>query len=174
MITKYDGDMMQEIQHYATQLSELWQEKIVLSAAAGTIATLFGIDVAMLLCVSILMVIDLWLGLLCAWLVNDVSLGKLRRGAMKFFAYYLSMFLVGLINGYISSSLGIVLPIQNLYVTYLIATEAVSIMGHCSMLGMPFPPLFQKIINGYRDKVEHTVENIINDDTHEHEHRKNL
>lgn len=164
MISDSDGGAMQEVQYYATQLSEFWQEKIVLSATLGTVATIFGIAAPMLMCISVLMIVDLMLGIFCAWVYGELSLEKLRRGSMKFLAYYLSMFLVSLINDYVSLSVGISLPIQNLYVTYLITTETVSIMSHCNSLGMPFPPLFQTIIKGYKNKVEHTVESMVDDE----------
>ena len=37
-------------------------------------------------------------------------------------------------------------------------------MSHCNSLVMPFPPLFQTIIKGYRNKVEHTVESMVDDE----------
>lgn len=156
--------MMDELQYYAAQLIDLWQYKIAAGITVGAIATLFDIDAPMLLCVSALMFADVVTGVLVALKFNTFKTQRLSRGAMKFLAYYLSMFLVSVVNNYASASVGITFPIQNLYVTYLIATEAISVMNHCSTLGMPFPPLFSKILKKYHDRVEDTVENMIADE----------
>lgn len=156
--------MMNELQYYLAQITDLWQYKIAAGITIGAIATLFGIDATMLICISALMFTDLFAGIVVAWKTNTFETRKLSRGVAKFFAYYLSMLLVNIVNTYASASLGITFPIQNLYVTYLIATEAISVMNHCSTLGMPFPPLFSKIIKRYHSRVEDAVDNIVTDD----------
>lgn len=165
MLDPHDVDILQEVEYYMVRASELFEEKFTVSLSVGTLATIFGIDAAMLLCISLLMCADLFFGILHSWKAHTFSLYKLQRGAMKFLAYYLSMLLVNNVNDYVSRSLGVWLPVQNLYVTYLIATEGLSIMSHCSQLGMPFPPLFRVILRSYQNKVEKTVQAIVKSDT---------
>ena len=90
----------------------------------------------------------------------------LAHGALKFPAYCLDLLLVGVVNVSLSRSVGMEMPFLNLFVAYLIMTDAVSVIGHMQRLGIPVPALLRRIVLRGRHRVERGLSRAVEDDDH--------
>lgn len=164
-----DRCIVQDLSYYFMQLSVIGQERVFAGITLGTVAAFFGITESMLVCITLLMLSDLFLGIVRAIVQRQVALVKLQRGAMKFLAYFLSIFLVGVIDVHVSPvvapllallGLSIQTPLMNIYIAYLVVTEVLSVCEHLSILGFKFPPLMQKMLVRYKTGIENVVDKL--------------
>lgn len=149
---------MQDIVRCAESALILWEHKLTLGLFLGWSSAFFGITEQLFICISLLMLSDLCLGVLSAMKLKNFNYTMLKRGFLKFVAYFLSMFLINIVDVWASAAVGTDLPLQDVYLSYLVITEVLSIMTNCSNLGLQFPALVERIIRGYKQKVEDLVE----------------
>ena len=73
----------------------------------------------------------------------------------KFPAYCLYLLIVGVVNASLSRSFGgFDMPLLNLFIAYLIITDAVSVIAHMQRLGIPVPDLLRRVLLRSKRKVE--------------------
>ena len=83
----------------------------------------------------------------------------LAHGALKFPAYCLYLLIVGVVNASLSRSFGgFDMPLLNLFIAYLIITDAVSVIAHMQRLGIPVPDLLRRVLLRSKRKVERRVD----------------
>lgn len=100
---------------------------------------------------------------LCAAVIGDFIAGmaeafKRKRfrcravlfGVQKVFWYSIYVCVVGLLNSALSRSMGMRIPLIDLFTTYLIASDCISIIGHLNGMGVPVPPLLISIARRVR------------------------
>ena len=101
--------------------------------------------------------------LLCAALAGDFVSGvtsaikrdrfrcrAVQYGVLKIFYYGIYLGVMGLINASLSIAVGMHLPLLDLFVAYLVATDCISILSHLQAMGVPVPPILKAIAQKVR------------------------
>ena len=71
----------------------------------------------------------------------------LWHGALKFLYYMAYIGIVDMVNASLSRSFGgVYMPFLNLFIVYLIITDAVSVIAHMQRLGIPVPDLLRRVL----------------------------
>jgi len=140
--------------YYLTELVQGWQFKGALAAVSaffGTEPVLFGWLIGLL-------ALDLAFGLAESIKRKRFSCRKLGRGVLKIPCYCLYIILVGAVDSTVSTSLGWDTPLLELFVSYLVATDAISCMTHMVRLGLPVPERLRRLIVYARCRVDHEID----------------
>jgi len=111
----------------------------------------------------------MWAADLSCGLIEALRRGRFHcrlfaRGVLKLPTYCLYLALVGAISISMSRAFGVRLPLLDMFCAYLLATDAVSVMGHMIRLGMPVPRTLRRVILRGQAKIQHSVETLMDDD----------
>ena len=147
---------IQSAYYYLHELFCSWQLKGVIAS----VAAFFGTEEALFMWLIGMMCADLFFGLAEAFKRNRFSCRMLGRGILKFPCYCLYIVLVGAVDSSISLSIGMNNPLLELFVAYLIATDAVSVMGHMIRCGLPVPQKLRKIILHAQTRIDKEIETL--------------
>ena len=141
---------MEGLAYYTQSLLALWPEKAVIGSCVAGAVSLFGGDAYLL------------------WMLGDAVRRRhfrcrmLAHGALKFPAYCLYLLIVGVVNASLSRSFGgFDMPLLNLFIAYLIITDAVSVIAHMQRLGIPVPDLLRRVLLRSKRKVERRVDEAV-------------
>ena len=155
---------LEGLAYYTQSLLALWPEKAVIGSCVAGAVSLFAGDALLLWLLVSMLIADFAFGLADAVRRRHFRCRMLAHGALKFPAYCLYLLLVGVVNVSLSRSVGLEMPFLNLFVAYLIMTDAVSVIGHMQRLGIPIPALLRRIVLRGRHRVERGVSRALEDD----------
>lgn len=155
---------LEGLTYYTQSLLALWPEKALIGSCIAGFVSLFGGDALLLWLLVAMLLADFAFGLADALRRRHFRCRMLAHGALKFPAYCLYLLLVGVVNVSLSRSVGMEMPFLNLFVAYLIMTDAVSVIGHMQRLGIPVPALLRRIVLRGRNRVERGVSRAMEDD----------
>ena len=96
-----------------------------------------------------LMLTDLCLGLMRAWVGEGFRAAKLSKGAKKFFFYWVAVAIFSMTSAALPKQFGMLL--RDGFIGYLAVNEALSCVVHLSFFGFPVPEPFLRRLKGYRD-----------------------
>ena len=128
--------------HYLQCLAFAWPIKSIIAAFAAFLST----EQSLIYWLLGMLIADLSFGLIEAISRRKFSCRVLGRGVLKIPCYCFYILLVGAVDISIAVALHIDLPILELFIAYLIATDAVSVTGHMIRIGLPVPKQLRKII----------------------------
>lgn len=167
-MSKFIGKgIMTEVSDFTQQLINLWQVKSVMTVSLASIAAFFGVEPSMLTCLNVLMGLDLLLGIIVAFRTKTYCPLKVEKTVKKVMAYYSSLFMVSLVCGYSYEIFDTNLRVADIYLLYLISTESLSVMKHGEELGIKYPAAFSILLNGFSQKVEDTISDLVDSDDNE-------
>ena len=146
------------LDYYTQSLLALWPEKAVIGSFLAGAAALVGADAYLLWMLAGMLTADFAFGLADAVRRRHFRCRILAHGVLKFPAYCLYLLIVGTVNASLSRSFGIEMPLLNLFVAYLIITDAVSVMAHMQRLGIPVPELLRRLVVRSKRRVEQRVD----------------
>lgn len=156
--------IMQELSSYIAQLIESWQGKFMLSTLLTAVAwlieqfgTAFGADSFLTILLFVVIWIELLLGLVLAIKSGRFDCQTMAQGVLKLPLYCLYLFLIASIAVSIEHSVNISLPLLNLFISYLIASEVFIIIRQLHLLGFKVPPLLLFIVRNAKGRFEHLV-----------------
>ena len=135
-----------------------WQIKTLFSIVGGFYSSISAGDSFLLACVFCMMCADVVFGLSSSIIGGMYDPHRLSRGIGKFFSYSVTILLVMFISAGINTSVGTNLHIQDFFMSYLMACEALSIIRHMENIGLPVPDLARKIAFGAKKKAESHVD----------------
>lgn len=139
---------MQEIlQAYLQQFTANADMKGAYALLGAALAAVFGGSVPLMSALVALWVLDFLLGFKRAWRLGSLSRQKFRSGLFKIVLYMVTILVMGLTE----FSLGNILPIRDLMISYLCVTEALSCIEHLSFFGVPIPQALRDRLKNYRD-----------------------
>lgn len=150
--------------YYTQGLLAWWPQKAAVSAAVAGCTQFFGGDVVLVWLVCAMWAADLSCGLIEALRRGRFHCRLFARGVLKLPTYCLYLALVGAISISMSRAFGVRLPLLDMFCAYLLATDAVSVMGHMIRLGMPVPRTLRRVILRGQAKIQHSVETLMDDD----------
>ena len=142
--------------NYADKAAAGWFYKLLASPPVIIYSTLFEGDGRILAAFYILFFIDLAAGLAAALKKRCFQFQRLSLWAVKFMTYSLCIGIAGLVNLALARSLG--LPLLDVVLTILIASEALSIFENLRELGCPVPPVFLKLAAGVKSQAGKKLE----------------
>lgn len=154
---------MKELFCFFEQFIDSWQSKaavsvvlVVLGEFLQQFSSTFGADSFLLVLLFILVWFEAILAGITA-LKTRKKFSQIITGISKIPLYCLYLFLVGAMSVSIEHSIHFGLPILNLFIAYLVASEVFSIIGFLQGLGFNIPPLLLFITTGIRLKVEGAI-----------------
>ncbi len=104
----------------------------------------------------VLMLMDLFLGLMKAWKQESFQGRRLTRGAFKFFRYWLAVAVFVLADEPLKKAFpGMPLSLRDTFIAYLAINEAFSCIEKLAFFGMPVPEPFLRRLRNYRDDCLH-------------------
>ena len=148
---------MYNFPYYFEQLIDCWPEKLTFGAICGTLSSAFGGDVFLWGSCFGMLTADLVLGLWSAFSTGRFSYVILERGIIKFPAYAVYIILASVLQRTVSQAFGAVVPLLDMFLAYLVFTDAISVLRHLKELGLPVPPLLEAIAQRGRKKIEEKV-----------------
>lgn len=155
---------------FVEQLFAAWQEKFVLASVLAVsiqlleqFSTTFDADSFLIVLLLSLVLIDCFLAIVNSIKRRTFTFGLAARAALKLPLFCLYLFLVGAIGISIEHSVKVGLPILNIFVAYLIATEAFVIIRYLYVLGVKIPPLLLFLLRSFKDRIEAVLKGSIGD-----------
>ena len=148
--------------NYADKAAAGWFYKLLASPPLVIYSTLFGGDGHILAAFYILFFIDMAAGLAAALKNRCFRFRRLGLWAVKFMTYSLCIGIAGLVNLALARSLG--LPLLDVVLTILIASEALSIFENLSELGCPVPPVFLNLAAGVKSRAGKKLEAMLDEE----------
>lgn len=139
--------MQELVQTYLQQVTSNADLKGVSALAGAAIAAVLGGSVPLVSALVALLVLDFVLGFKRAWQLGRFSRHKAKAGIFKIVLYMITVLVMGLTE----FSLGNILPIRDLMISYLCVTEALSCIEHLSFFGVPIPQALRERLKNYRD-----------------------
>ena len=138
-----------------------------IKAAAGTlfagVCSILDIDEKMLTCVCIALAGDFLLGMLDAFKRGRFRCRAVAFGVTKIFWYGMFITIMALLNRSFGMAVGLRLPLLDLFVAYLVASDCVSMTGHLHSMGVSVPPLLTAIAYKIRKTAERKAKKIIDE-----------
>ncbi len=144
--------------YYTHSLAAFWAKKMCFSGIITVGVALCGGDALLLWLMAALWAADFAFGLSVAIRRRRFRCRMLARGVLKAPAYCLYLLLVGVVQVALTRSIGADVPLLNMFVAYLIMTDAVSVMAHMQVLGLPVPGLLRRVLFRGRRHLEKTVD----------------
>lgn len=139
---------------FISALSELWAAKASASAVIATISAFIGADQVLLYLLLLSMVLDFVFGIWDAHRRRRFRCRAMQRGAGKLGWYFVYVGLVAIVDVAVAHSTGYHFPCLDLFLTYLILTETVSVTAHLQSMGVRVPPLLMSFVQHTRKHVE--------------------
>jgi toxin secretion/phage lysis holin len=158
---------IEAIGYYLSQTFEMWQEKLALGTVSAGVLLFFNLDKVLVIGLFWLMIADLAIGLFQAFKLKTYSPKILKRGIIKYPLFCAYILLVGIMDVAFERALGIMLPILDIFMAYMIFNEAGSILRHLEALGCKIPPLLKVLIHGGINRMEKEVKEKIGVESHE-------
>lgn len=150
-------DHMADWIHYTQAIAASWHIK----GAIAAVAAWFSTEPALLYMLVIMWCADLAFGLFEAFKRGNFSGRILKRGVIKIPAYCLYIGLVAAIDSSIEIALHMKLPLLEAFLAYMVAQEAISVMGHMIRLGLPVPAMVRRILYRGKHKIESQVDDLL-------------
>lgn len=145
------------IAYYTQSLVAMWPEKAAVSSFLTGVVALFDGDAFILWLLVGMMAADFLFGFADAARRRHIRCRTMGRGVLKFVYYMSYIGLVGVVNASLSRSFGIHVPLLNLFMSYLIITDTISVMAYMRRLGIPVPGLLLRIVARSRSRIERDV-----------------
>lgn len=156
---------MEGLAYYTQSLLALWPDKALVGSCVAGVVSLFGGDVYLLWMLAVMMVADFAFGVADAARRRHFRCRMLWHGALKFLYYMAYIGIVDMVNASLSRSFGgVYMPFLNLFIVYLIITDAVSVIAHMQRLGIPVPDLLRRVLLRSKRKVERRVDEAVGGD----------
>lgn len=145
-------EMGMDALYYLGQLGNGWTVKLPVAAVASLYTTILGGDWPLLLAFYACTLLDLFFGARLAWKRGNFSIRRFGKWVVKLSTYSLCIVLTGLVGRGLNRASGLDIPILDLFLVVLLATEVLSIMNNMYKLGWPVPPLAIRLVADIHDK----------------------
>lgn len=139
-----------------------WEIKASAGAAFAAVCSFLDIDQRMVFFLCLAVIIDFFCGILDAIKRKRFRCRAVAFGMTKIWWYIIYLGIVSVINQTLSqAAFGFRMPLLDLFVAYLVASDCVSITGHLQSMGVPVPPLLKNIATWSKKAAEKKTENIL-------------
>lgn len=139
-----------------------WEVKASAGAAFAAICSFLDIDQRMISVLCLVIIVDFFCGIMDAHKRGRFRCRAVAYGITKIWWYAIYICIMACINQTLSTALyGYHMPLLDLFVAYLVASDCVSITGHLQSMGVPVPPLLRNVALWSKKAAEKKTENII-------------
>lgn len=125
-----------------TKLSQMWQEKLII----GTILSIFSPFKVSLFILITLIIFDTITGTAYAVRIKRFSSKGFKKSLFKLMTYFGAITTVRLLEIGIQDYIGTTSAATNLITSYLILAEGISVLENLTLLGVPIPSGFIKVL----------------------------
>ena len=144
--------MMQSTWENLHELYHMLGLKAALAVFASWALQMVGHPDSAAILLFYLLVFDLALGLGRAWKMNNIRGERLKRGAFKFFRYWIAVSVFVMADGTVKKAFPYIpISLSDTFIAYLAINEAFSCVDHLAFFGMPVPEPFLRRLRGYRE-----------------------
>lgn len=142
-----------------------WEVKAAAGTAFAAVCSFLDMDqrIAAILCIAVFA--DFFCGMMDAYKRKRFRCRAVMFGTTKIFWYIVYIGLVSAISQTVSYSVGFRLPLLDLFMSYLVASDCVSITGHLQSMGVPVPPILRLIVRTTKKNTEKKISNVLNGKT---------
>ncbi len=154
---------------YWAGLWAAWEIKASLGMAFAAVCSFFDVDERMIAFLCLAVTADFLLGVADAVKRDRFKCRAVEYGLLKIVYYVVYIGTVGLVNVSLSISLGYHLPLLDLFISYLIATDCISITAHLRSMGVPVPPLLVAILKKTKKRAEKNTNKVLDGKEHGHD-----
>ena len=155
---------LEGLAYYTQSLLALWPEKAVIGSCVAGAVSLFGGDAYLLWMLGAMLVADIAFGwrTSCGAGISVAGCWRTGRSSSGLLPYLLIVRRgqrqpVAVFGGFD-------MPLLNLFIAYLIITDAVSVIAHMQRLGIPVPDLLRRVLLRSKRKVERRVDEAVGGD----------
>jgi len=138
-----------------------WHYKILASPPVVAYGQFFGGDGIILAWFYGLFFTDLVFGVANAVKAESFKRRYMERWVVKLVTYTICIAMVGTINDALKRSLGFNFPLLDIFMTFLLAGEVLSICDHLNALGCPVPAVLMRLATRIRKKAESKIDGIL-------------
>lgn len=139
-----------------------WEIKATAGAAFAAVCSFLDIDQRMIFFLCLAVIIDFVCGVIDAIKRKRFRCRAVVFGITKIWWYIIYIGIVSCINQTLSQAFfGFRMPLLDLFVAYLVASDCVSITGHLQSMGVPVPPLLKHIALWSKKATEQKTEHIL-------------
>lgn len=139
-----------------------WEVKATAAGAFAALCSFLDIDQRMVFFLCLAVIIDFFCGVADAIKRKRFRCRAVTFGVTKIWWYIIYLGIVSTINQTLSQAFwGFRMPLLDLFVAYLVASDCVSITGHLQSLGVPVPPLLKNIALWSKKATEKKTKNIL-------------
>lgn len=146
---------------YTEKAFSCWYYKILTFPLFIAYDKLFGGDSYILALFIAVFFIDLIVGSAAAIQAGRWTLRRFSLWLIKLVTYGLCIALVAFLNGAMAHSLGLNLPLLDIVLTVLLASEILSIFVNMSEMGCPVPPVLLHLAIGVKTKAGKKLEALL-------------
>ena len=137
---------------YTGKAASCWYYKILAFPLLVGYEKMFGGDTYILVLFVAVFFLDLIVGSAAAIYAGRWTLRRFSLWLIKLVTYGLSIALVAILNGSMAHSLGLNIPLLDIVLTVLLASEILSIFENMSEMGCPVPPVLLHLAIGVKTK----------------------
>ena len=137
-----------------------WDIKAGLGTIIATGCSFFGRDTRIFFLLCIALAGDFLAGVFSAIKRDRFRCRAVQYGVLKIFYYGIYLGIMGLINSSLSIAVGMQLPLLDLFVAYLVATDCISILSHLQAMGVPVPPILRSIAQKVRKTTDQKMREV--------------
>ena len=149
---------------HADKAASGWALKLTFCPAVVLYNEMLGGDKYILLWLYGLFFLDLLAGSFSALKRRVFSIRRFEGWAVKLATYTVSILLVGMINGSIQRGWGFNPHLLDTVVTFLLVSEALSILENLHEAGCPVPPAILRIIGKIGSRAQSRLDKMLDED----------
>lgn len=139
-----------------------WEVKATAGAAFAAVCSFLDVDQRMIFILCLAVIVDFVCGVADSIKRKRFRCRAVAFGITKIFWYVIYLGIVSVINQTLSQALyGFRMPLLDLFIAYLVASDCVSITGHLQSMGVPVPSLLRLIVRGSKKKAEEKISDVL-------------
>lgn len=128
--------------------------KALLALTWSFILTSVGYPETAIVALLYLFIADFFLGFFRAWKSCSLCGDKIRAGAYKFVAYWVSIAIFIQADKTLLNTFLLDVSLTNLLIAYFGVNEAISCLTHLQYFGLPVPEYFVRRLKKYKEQIE--------------------
>lgn len=155
-----DINWIRSLDNNFADLEQWFAAKLFLGSCISACCAVFGIDLLLFYFLLGALTVEAVARSILSCRRNRGLCRGLQRGITRYICYGAFLFMAIALQVAFKRSLGLAIPVADIFMCYLIITDCASILGHLNALGVPIPKGLRFMIVGGKRKIERKIEEI--------------
>lgn len=156
-----DINWIRSLDNNFEQLEHYFAEKLVFGTAISAACAALGVDLVLFYVLAIALTGETLARVAVACKRNRGLCRGLQQGIVRYICYGIFLIVAIALQVSFKRSLGLALPIADIFMCYLIFTDCSSILGHLQALGVHIPKGLRFLVVDGRHRIEHKIEDFV-------------